>query len=237
VAVRVYIVAAYPTIRAGLAALVREQPEWSLAGQGAPETALSAGPTLAAAGEGPPDIVLADLDGINDGGAVEALLDALRPRSGFVALLAPSAAEVRGRPARATGATLGEVARAAESDELAFAALLRDATTEEIVAAMRAVGGGLVTLDRRLAHGALTAPERVTVPTELAAGAGEPLTPRERDVLQLMAEGLPNKLIAARLSISEHTAKFHVSAIMTKLGAASRTEAVTIGARRGLLIL
>ena len=73
--------------------------------------------------------------------------------------------------------------------------------------------------------------------TELAAGAGEPLTPRERDVLQLMAEGLPNKLIAARLSISEHTAKFHVSAIMTKLGAASRTEAVTIGARRGLLIL
>jgi DNA-binding NarL/FixJ family response regulator len=114
---------------------------------------------------------------------------------------------------------------------------LRDATTEEIVAAMRAVGGGLVTLDRRLAHGALTAPERVTVPTELAAGAGEPLTPRERDVLQLMAEGLPNKLIAARLSISEHTAKFHVSAIMTKLGAASRTEAVTIGARRGLLIL
>src|SRR5260370_38862805 len=72
---------------------------------------------------------------------------------------------------------------------------------------------------------------------ELAAGAGEPLTPRERDVLQLMAEGLPNKLIAVRLSISEHTAKFHISAIMTKLGAASRTEAVTIGARRGLLIL
>jgi DNA-binding NarL/FixJ family response regulator len=102
---------------------------------------------------------------------------------------------------------------------------------------MRAVGGGLVTLDRRLAHGALTAPERVIAPTELAAGAGEPLTPRERDVLQLMAEGLPNKLIAVRLSISEHTAKFHVSAIMTKLGAASRTEAVTIGARRGLLIL
>jgi DNA-binding CsgD family transcriptional regulator len=52
-----------------------------------------------------------------------------------------------------------------------------------------------------------------------------------------MAEGLPNKLIAVRLSISEHTAKFHVSAIMTKLGAASRTEAVTIGARRGLPIL
>src|SRR5258708_6425906 len=61
--------------------------------------------------------------------------------------------------------------------------------------------------------------------------------PPKRDVLPLMAEGLPNKLIAARLAISEHTAKFHVSAIMTKLGAASRTEAVTIGARRGLLIL
>jgi DNA-binding NarL/FixJ family response regulator len=56
-------------------------------------------------------------------------------------------------------------------------------------------------------------------------------------VLQLLAEGLPNKRIAAQLHISEHTAKFHVSAIILKLGATSRTEAVTLAARRGLLIL
>jgi DNA-binding NarL/FixJ family response regulator len=63
------------------------------------------------------------------------------------------------------------------------------------------------------------------------------LTSREMDVLQLLAQGLPNKIIANRLHISEHTAKFHVSSIMTKLGAASRTEAVTLAARRGLLTL
>ena len=65
----------------------------------------------------------------------------------------------------------------------------------------------------------------------------EALTPREVQVLELLAEGLPNKAIAARLNISDQTVKFHVSAILLKLGAASRTEAVTLAARRGLLIL
>jgi DNA-binding NarL/FixJ family response regulator len=76
----------------------------------------------------------------------------------------------------------------------------------------------------------MTAPERPAL-------ADETLTAREREVLQLIAAGLPNKLIAQRLRITEHTAKFHVSAILTKLGAASRTEAVTIAAHRGLLVL
>jgi DNA-binding NarL/FixJ family response regulator len=56
-------------------------------------------------------------------------------------------------------------------------------------------------------------------------------------VLALMAQGLPNKTIAYRLAISEHTVKFHVGAILAKLGAASRTEAVTLSARQGLLML
>jgi len=56
-------------------------------------------------------------------------------------------------------------------------------------------------------------------------------------VLQLVAEGLPNKTIARRLGISEHTVKFHVAALMAKLGAGSRTEAVHLGARRGLVSL
>ena len=63
----------------------------------------------------------------------------------------------------------------------------------------------------------------------------EPLTPRELDVLGLMAEGLPNKAIAARLGISDQTVKFHVASITGKLAAANRTEAVRIALRRGLL--
>ena len=65
----------------------------------------------------------------------------------------------------------------------------------------------------------------------------ESLTARERQVLQMLAGGLGNKEIAARLKISEHTAKFHVASILGKLSAASRTEAVAIGLRRGLILL
>jgi len=65
----------------------------------------------------------------------------------------------------------------------------------------------------------------------------EPLTARERDVLQMLSEGLGNKEIAARLSISEHTVKFHVASILSKLGASTRTEAVSIALRRGLILL
>lgn len=65
----------------------------------------------------------------------------------------------------------------------------------------------------------------------------ESLTPRETDVLELLAEGLPNKAIAARLDISDQTVKFHVSSICGKLGASNRTEAVRLGVRRGLITL
>jgi DNA-binding NarL/FixJ family response regulator len=63
----------------------------------------------------------------------------------------------------------------------------------------------------------------------------EPLTPREMDVLEMLAEGLSNKMIAHRLSISDHTAKFHVNSILAKLNAGTRTEAVTRGIRLGLI--
>ena len=65
----------------------------------------------------------------------------------------------------------------------------------------------------------------------------EPLTPREQEVLRMLALGLANKEIASRMNISEHTVKFHVAAILGKLGAASRTEAVAIGIRNGLILL
>ena len=65
----------------------------------------------------------------------------------------------------------------------------------------------------------------------------EPLTPREVEVLELLAEGLPNRAIAARLGISDQTVKFHVASISGKLGAANRTDAVRRGVRRGLITL
>jgi len=63
----------------------------------------------------------------------------------------------------------------------------------------------------------------------------EEITSRETEVLRMLAEGLVNKDIAARLGISEHTVKFHISSILDKLGASTRTEAVTLGIRRGLI--
>jgi DNA-binding NarL/FixJ family response regulator len=65
----------------------------------------------------------------------------------------------------------------------------------------------------------------------------EPLTPREIQVLELLAEGLPNKAIAHRLGISDQTVKFHVASISGKLGATNRTDAVRRGVRRGLIAL
>ena len=65
----------------------------------------------------------------------------------------------------------------------------------------------------------------------------QPLTPREVEVLALVAEGLPNKAIASRLGISDQTVKFHVSSISGKLGASNRTDAVGRGVRRGLIVL
>ncbi|MGZ3601233.1 MAG: response regulator transcription factor [Ktedonobacterales bacterium] len=252
---RVYVVAAYPTVRAGLAALVREQAGWSLVGEGSPATLVRAtssetasAPASGTTGTGAaatlpttPDVVLADLECVTDIDALAAALVALEPRGGIVALTTPTIPGQRGRPRpgeQEMMRTLGDMARVTGESGLAFGALLRDATPDEIVPAITAVASGLITLDRRLAGDLFAASQRVAASAaERPATSDEPLTARELEVLQLMAQGLPNKTIAVRLHISEHTAKFHVSAIMMKLGAASRTEAVTRGARLGLLIL
>lgn len=70
---------------------------------------------------------------------------------------------------------------------------------------------------------------------EVEAELSDEITSREIDVLRMLAHGLVNKDIAARLGISEHTVKFHISSILDKLGASTRTEAVTLGIRRGLI--
>jgi two-component system nitrate/nitrite response regulator NarL len=109
--------------------------------------------------------------------------------------------------------------------------LPREVAAEELVAALGAVAGGLIVFDPALA-GAIV-PVREHLP-ELAM---EELTPRELEVLQLVAEGLSNRAIGLRLEISEHTVKFHVNAILGKLGAQSRTEAVVRATRLGLIML
>ena len=110
------------------------------------------------------------------------------------------------------------------------AVLPRDATAGELLAAITAVGAGLVALHP-------DALRRAPRPVRAEPDPGQPLTVREVEVLGMLAEGLVNKAIAARLGISTHTAKFHVASILSKLGAGSRTEAVTIGMRRGLVAI
>ena len=114
-----------------------------------------------------------------------------------------------------------------------WACLARDVDGDQLDLAVRSAEAGLVLLDLPIAATSLAIPASLAAPTTLT----EPLTARELQVLQLVAQGLPNKGIARRLGISENTAKFHVASLCGKLGASSRTEAVTIAARRGLILL
>ncbi|MGB0388119.1 MAG: response regulator transcription factor [Ardenticatenaceae bacterium] len=107
-----------------------------------------------------------------------------------------------------------------------------DATAGELHAALLAAAQGLVTLSLPMAEQLINSPLKIEA-DELI----ESLTPRESQVLALLAQGLPNKLIARELRISTHTVKFHISSIFTKLGATSRTDAVSRGARYGLIML
>ena len=103
--------------------------------------------------------------------------------------------------------------------------LQSNASSEQIVHAIKSVASGLMVFDGALA------------PQPPDDEPLEQLTPRESEVLRLLADGLGNKEIAVKLSISEHTIKFHIHSILGKLGAASRTEAVTRGLRSGLIEL
>ncbi len=115
------------------------------------------------------------------------------------------------------------------------AVLPRELTAAEMVAAVQAAAAGLVVLHPQDLDPLLSpaAPSN----RDLGDPATQSLTPREIEVLRMLAEGHGNKTIAWRLGISEHTVKFHVAAIMGKLHAGSRTEAVTLGVRRGLILL
>ena len=117
-----------------------------------------------------------------------------------------------------------------------WAVVARDAPTADLRAATTAAARGFTVLPAPVAARLLPARDHgPTAPSD--EEPGEALTPREREVLELLAHGLSNRQIADALDISEHTAKFHVASVSAKLGASSRTEAVRLGVRRGLITL
>lgn len=109
--------------------------------------------------------------------------------------------------------------------------LTREVDLDNILVALKAATNGLVVLDPAVTSSLLPSPPRQ--PDELPSAP----TARELEVLQLLAEGLTNRAIASHLNISEHTVKFHVNAILNKLDAQSRTEAVVVATRLGYILL
>ena len=205
------VVSPLATVRAGLAALLATVDGFLVVGEAA-----ALGQERAANLISETQIVVLDAASADEVEEAIVVLDEAGP--GLVVLGPASASAV--------------LRRAAPS--FAWAFLSRDTGPDRIVAAVRAVAAGLVVIEPELAATALGA--RASGP--LASGGEiDELTAREREVLTLVAIGLTNKAIAQRLAISDHTVKFHVAAILAKLGAESRTEAVHLAARRGLLTL
>jgi NarL family two-component system response regulator YdfI len=114
------------------------------------------------------------------------------------------------------------------------AVLPADISADHLKSSLDAALAGFVVVHPSDVSSLFSTPTPASAPL---ADLPEPLTRREREVLQMLAGGLGNKEIAVRLSISDHTAKFHVASILGKLGASTRTEAVSLGIRRGLVLL
>jgi DNA-binding NarL/FixJ family response regulator len=217
--IRVLVAAASPVVRAGLEALLIRSASVTV-------VAATSGDSLTDDVEThEPQVVLL---------AVESR-DANPPRMSSRIALSPDA--LSRMPAfvlLADGPTASWTADAIRGG--ARSVLARDAAPDEIVAALEAAAVGLVTLPADIAADIISA-TRAPNAARPASSPTQPLTPREVEVLGMLAEGLANKNIAARLGISEHTVKTHVASILTKLDAFSRAEAVAIGARQGLILL
>jgi len=233
---RVAIVADSAMLRAGLASLVAGDPSIDMVGAVTGARALLDGGALAAALHAhvaalAPDVVLwvpSDLADVEarmvDREDENAHLDG-EPNSAYVAVVDRVDATWT-RRALASGAG---------------AVVNLDIDADSLLAVIRAVAAGLTVLPTELSMALLSSrldPDdaRVTLAT-IPSPNTSLLTPREREVLTLLAEGLPNKLIAPRLGISENTVKAHVASIYDKVGAGNRAEAVVAAARLGLLML
>ena len=215
--IRVLVWAREAITRAGLEAIVEADPRFELA-----RGARTPADLNAALRQFAPEVVLVDgsdipvarlLSGANASAAADL------PSPSVVALLEP----VR----------RADIVRALQAGVRAV--LARDAHPREITAALEAAHGGLAVFSPEFLD--LLVPASAEMSGDGDLPPGEPLSERESEVLALMAEGAGNKEIAARLRISENTAKFHVSAILNKLGAATRTEAVTRGYKEGLILM
>lgn len=232
-AASVFIIAASDVVRAGLTALIESDGRFTVAGGAADSREL---PTIDGAERPSPDVVVIDAER-----QTEESLDALRA-------IAEEAWEEGGAPALVViGDEEGEWVRDALRAGMVCALLPRAASGGEIVAAVEAVSAGLFAFGADAFAALLSETPRTS--DEPAAGQtseeGPPpagtehdaLTPREREVLDMLAEGLSNKEIAWRMSISGHTVKFHVASIFAKLNVSTRTEAVTQGIRKGLIMM
>lgn len=211
---RILVIAENLLARAGLAALLAEQNGFRVVGQVAGGESLADDIDVYR-----PDVMVWDFgwDSRNAQDCLAELID----EAGAGALLPLLILLPDDEHAAETAILL----RSAQSGGL----LLRDAQPDQLAAALSAVGQGLIVFDPALA----TLPASDSIPEAPVS----PLTAREREVLNLLAEGLANKNIALRLGISDHTVKFHVNAIMSKLNAQSRTDAVVRATRLGLIML
>lgn len=210
---RVYLVAPSPLARGGLETLLAG-PGVSIVGRAA-----SLESVVAQILDSEPDAVVLDTSGDNSDSLLEELAASNLAKETTVILLSD-----RESPGSLAGAIRAGVR----------AILPAQITSEQLLAALHAAVEGLVILHPEELNSLLAAPSLASSPL---AELMEALTPREREVLQMLASGLVNKEIAAKLSISEHTVKFHVASILGKLGASTRTEAVSLGIRRGLVLL
>ena len=214
---RVLVIAEDPLARAGLAALLTDEEDLVVVGRAAPAEDLAA--TVQAL---QPDAVAWDM-----GWQGDAALTRLADAALDVLILALVTEEEDARAALDAGAA---------------GALRRDSDAARIAAALLAISQRMIAVDADFARAAERARPPRLAPDLAPRPEAEPplleeLTGRELEVLRLLAEGLPNKTIAQRLDISEHTVKFHVNALLGKLGAGSRTEAVVRATRLGLILL
>lgn len=210
-AIRILIADDHPIVRDGLIAILSTQPDFVIVGEastGAEVVALVA--TLQ------PDVVLLDLE-MPDGDGVAAL-EHLRAAQQPTRVLVFTAFDTDERILRAVRAG-------------AQGYLLKGVPRHELFSAIRIVHAGGSLLQPLIASKLLRQIQTHSSPAPAA------LTEREHDVLELLAQGLPNKEIAARLTITERTVKFHVSSLFGKLNATNRTEAVTLAAQQGLISL
>ena len=210
--IRILIAARSPIVQAGLEAMITREPTLQIVGQ---ITALAALESSLRSGH--PDAIVLEAALLTD--THLETLAVLQQEVAIAILVAPT-----------------ESYSAIALLPLGVKAILpTDVTADELIVTVEAISAGLIVLHPDLSDALLH---------ELPPSSGSelppdlvdtPLTPRELELLQLLATGLGNKAIARQMNISEHTVKFHISSIFCKLNASSRTEAVMLGMRLGLI--